>query len=64
VWVRRDLRLDDNPAWVAAATTHRDIVDLFVLDPRLMATAGVQRRRQITAEARLRCVADAVAENA
>ena len=50
MWFRRDLRLDDNPAWDAAATTHREIVPLFVLDPQLMAVAGVYRRRQITAD--------------
>lgn len=50
MWFRRDLRLDDNPAWEAAATTHREIVPLFVLDPQLMAAAGVFRRRQILAD--------------
>ena len=50
VWFRRDLRLDDNPAWEAAVTTHREIVPLFVLDSRLMAAAGVFRRRQILAD--------------
>jgi deoxyribodipyrimidine photo-lyase len=50
VWFRRDLRLDDNPAWDAAAITHREIVPLFVHDPQLMAVAGVYRRRQIAAD--------------
>ena len=47
MWFRRDLRLDDNPAWSAAAATHREIVPLFVLDPRLFAAAGPFRRRQL-----------------
>ncbi len=50
MWFRRDLRLDDNPAWDAAATTHREIVPLFVLDSQLMTAAGVFRRRQIAAD--------------
>ncbi len=50
VWFRRDLRLDDNPAWAAAATTHREIVPLFVLDPQLLAAAGPFRRRQLLAD--------------
>jgi deoxyribodipyrimidine photo-lyase len=50
VWFRRDLRLDDNPAWAAAGTTHREIVALFVLDPRLMDLAGPFRRRQLLAD--------------
>ena len=59
MWFRRDLRLDDNPAWSAAATTYREIVPLFVLDPRLLAAAGPFRRRQLlsdlrTLDARLR----------
>ncbi|MCC5953723.1 MAG: deoxyribodipyrimidine photo-lyase [Acidimicrobiia bacterium] len=49
VWFRRDLRLDDNPAW-AAATSERDfVVALYVIDPRLMAVAGPFRRRQLIA---------------
>ncbi len=50
VWFRRDLRVDDNPAWAAAATTHREIVPLFVLDPQLMNAAGPFRRRQLMAD--------------
>ena len=50
VWFRRDLRVDDNPAWTAAATTHREIVPLFVLDPQLMNAAGPFRRRQLMAD--------------
>jgi deoxyribodipyrimidine photo-lyase len=47
VWFRRDLRLDDNPAWAAATATHDVVVPLFVLDPRLLDAAGPFRRRQL-----------------
>ncbi len=50
VWFRRDLRLDDNPAFAAAAATHREIAALFVLDPRLLDLAGPFRRRQLLAD--------------
>ncbi len=52
VWFRRDLRVDDNPAWSAATTSHRSVVPLFVLDPRLFDTAGSFRRRQLIANLR------------
>jgi deoxyribodipyrimidine photo-lyase len=34
-WFRRDLRLDDNPAWAAATSDHDLVTALFVIDPRL-----------------------------
>ncbi|MXZ97928.1 MAG: deoxyribodipyrimidine photo-lyase [Acidimicrobiaceae bacterium] len=43
-WFRRDLRLDDNPAW-ASATARDDVVALVVLEPALLAAAGPWRRR-------------------
>ncbi len=43
-WFRRDLRLDDNPAW-AAATARDEVVALVVLEPALLAAAGPWRRR-------------------
>lgn len=49
VWFRRDLRLDDNPAWAAATSGCRAVVPLFVLDPRLLDRAGPFRRRQLLA---------------
>jgi deoxyribodipyrimidine photo-lyase len=49
VWFRRDLRLDDNPAWAAATTECDAVVPLFVLDPRLLDHAGPYRRRQLLA---------------
>jgi deoxyribodipyrimidine photo-lyase len=50
VWFRRDLRLDDNPAWAAATRVHDRVVALYVLDPGLLDAAGPFRRRQHLAE--------------
>lgn len=33
VWFRRDLRLDDNPAWAAATSRHAEVVACFVMEP-------------------------------
>jgi deoxyribodipyrimidine photo-lyase len=49
VWFRRDLRLDDNPAWAAATSERRFVVPLFVMDTRLLDRAGPYRRRQLLA---------------
>ncbi|MDH3683236.1 MAG: deoxyribodipyrimidine photo-lyase, partial [Acidimicrobiia bacterium] len=46
VWFRRDLRLDDNPAWAAATEAHIQVVALFVLEPRLLNASGPIRRDQ------------------
>lgn len=46
VWFRRDLRLTDNPAWADACRTGEPICALYVLDPRLLATAGSFRRER------------------
>lgn len=43
-WIRRDLRLGDNPALVAAAR-EGDVVPLFVRDPRLTGTGRPRRAR-------------------
>ena len=43
-WIRRDLRLADNPALVAAAADG-DVVPLFVRDPRLGHTGRPRRAR-------------------
>jgi deoxyribodipyrimidine photo-lyase len=42
-WFRRDLRLGDNPSLHAAAGSG-DVLALYVLDPRLWASAGAPRR--------------------
>ncbi len=49
VWFRRDLRLDDNPAWAAATAAHDHVVAVFVLEPRLLHAAGAIRRDQLLA---------------
>lgn len=49
VWFRRDLRLDDNPAWAAATSSCDAVVPLFVLDARVLDAAGPFRRRQLVA---------------
>jgi deoxyribodipyrimidine photo-lyase len=42
-WFRRDLRLADNPALLAALDSADEVVPLFVLDPRLLSAAGRPR---------------------
>jgi deoxyribodipyrimidine photo-lyase len=44
VWFRRDLRLQDNPAWSAATAESDRVTALFVVDPVLMAGADAFRR--------------------
>ncbi|MCD9624813.1 cryptochrome/photolyase family protein [Rhabdothermincola salaria] len=44
VWFRRDLRLEDNPAWAAATAAHDSVLALYVLDPVLLDAAGAHRR--------------------
>jgi len=43
VWFRRDLRLDDNPAWARATSEHERVVALFVIDPKLFGAASSRR---------------------
>jgi deoxyribodipyrimidine photo-lyase len=43
-WIRRDLRLADNPALLAALAAADAVVPLFVLDDRLWGPAGEPRR--------------------
>ncbi len=47
-WFRRDLRLDDNPAW-DAATSADTVVGVFVYDSALLGAAGPHRRRALLA---------------
>jgi deoxyribodipyrimidine photo-lyase len=49
VWFRRDLRLDDNPAWASASETADRVTALYVLDPVLLRGAGEFRRTQLLA---------------
>src|SRR3954463_11727559 len=43
LWFRRDLRLTDHPALLAALGAGDDVVPLFVLDPHLADPAGAPR---------------------
>ena len=47
VWFRRDLRLDDNPAWAAATAAHDAVLALYVLDRALLDAAGAHRRDRV-----------------
>jgi deoxyribodipyrimidine photo-lyase len=42
-WFRRDLRLEDNPAWEAAARAEQ-VIPLFVVDPGLYGRVSSRRR--------------------
>ena len=48
-WLRRDLRMADNPALRAAADDGASVLPLFVLDPALMRRAGPARRSWLLA---------------
>jgi deoxyribodipyrimidine photo-lyase len=49
LWFRRDLRLDDNPALLAAASDHhgaeREVLGVFVADEKLLQASGLPRRQ-------------------
>ncbi|GAA0922642.1 deoxyribodipyrimidine photo-lyase [Pseudonocardia zijingensis] len=45
LWFRRDLRLSDHPALLAALETGHDVLPVFVRDPRLVAHGGARVRR-------------------
>ncbi|NNC42156.1 MAG: deoxyribodipyrimidine photo-lyase [Acidimicrobiia bacterium] len=49
MWFRRDLRLDDNPAWSAATSEHGEVTALFIVDQRLLDAAGDLRRNLLIA---------------
>ena len=42
-WFRRDLRLGDNPALLSAIAEGDEVVPVFILDPKLIKTAGSKR---------------------
>ena len=60
VWFRRDLRLDDNPAWSAATAAHNEVIAVFVTEPALLDRAGELRRDQLVAH--LHALDDELAE--
>jgi deoxyribodipyrimidine photo-lyase len=43
LWFRRDLRLRDHPALLAASQADDEVLACFVLDPRLEASSGARR---------------------
>ena len=43
IWFRRDLRICDHPALLAAIAESDEIVPVFILDPKLIKTAGSKR---------------------
>lgn len=49
LWFRRDLRLLDNPALLAAAQADGTVVPVFVVDPALWGPAGPVRRAYLAA---------------
>jgi len=48
-WIRRDLRIADNPALTAALRTGRAVIPTFVLDPRLERSPPTPRQRFLIA---------------
>jgi deoxyribodipyrimidine photo-lyase len=44
-WIRRDLRLADNPALTQALANSEAIIPLFIIDPKLVASRFVGRKR-------------------
>ncbi len=45
LWLRRDLRVHDNPALAAALASAQAVVPIFVLDPRLLDGPGASANR-------------------
>jgi deoxyribodipyrimidine photo-lyase len=52
VWLRKDLRLSDNPAWNAAMSNHDRVQAVFVLEPILWAASGRHRIQHLVASLR------------
>ena len=45
LWFRRDLRLTDHPALLAAIDSADEVLPVFVRAPRLVAGSGVRMQR-------------------
>ena len=43
IWFRRDLRVSDHPALLAAISESTEIVPVFILDPELIKASGSKR---------------------
>ena len=52
VWFRKDLRLEDNPAWAAASSRHESVDPVFIIDARLFDGPGANRRNLLVAHLR------------
>jgi len=52
VWFRRDLRLEDNPAWAGATAESSTVLALFVLDRRLLGPSGSARKERLFGDLR------------
>ncbi|NDB49956.1 MAG: deoxyribodipyrimidine photo-lyase, partial [Actinobacteria bacterium] len=48
-WFRRDLRLSDNPALLAAFDEADEVVPLFLMDDEIAERAGAHRRAYLAA---------------
>jgi deoxyribodipyrimidine photo-lyase len=44
-WIRRDLRLSDNPALLAASGRASSLTPVFILDPKLLASPYISQKR-------------------
>ena len=53
LWFRRDLRLHDNPALLAAAAEADEVLPLFVIDPTLIKASGERTNRLMASLAAL-----------
>lgn len=60
-WFRRDLRLADNPALLAALDEADEVIPLFILDDEISERAGEHRRAYMAAS--LRALNDSLAGN-
>ena len=52
MWFRRDLRLTDNPALLAAIDAGEEIVPVFILDPKLIQITGAKGLAYLAASLR------------
>jgi len=52
MWFRRDLRLEDNPAWNEATAVSDRVLPVFCIDPRLWQTAHARRLDALTGNLR------------
>lgn len=44
-WIRRDLRLNDNPALQAAVASDKAVIPVFILDPKLINSPNASEKR-------------------